>query len=309
MNTFRSYVSMLADSGSKDENKLKAAQALSEDLEAIVASPQYPSFLEHAMKIFIKILSEGDPLFISEYNIQQLRKLILEMIHRLPSNEQLKVYLRQILSLMFRLLETDNEENVMVCLRIIIELHKTFRPQFSPEIQQFLQFVKNMYRDLPNHMSKIFERPAAIRVSDLSEVNVDALLKETFTITPIHTEKKLPDGTSITYNLIPRAVLSLKVLTELPIIVVLMFQLYKQQVYQDVADFIPLIMNTIILQPYPQHRDHESFNKEVFVDLIAAQIKTLSFLAYILKIYQDVVAQHSAKLVSGNAHPAGSVPQ
>ena len=71
-------------------------------------------------------------------------------------------------------------------------------PYINPQIQQFLQFVKNMYRDLPNHMSKIFERPAAIRVSDLSEVNVDALLKETFTITPIHTEKKLPDGTSIT---------------------------------------------------------------------------------------------------------------
>ncbi|XP_045594313.1 transformation/transcription domain-associated protein isoform X4 [Procambarus clarkii] len=299
MNTFRSYVSMLADPGSKDENKLKAAQALSEDLEAIVASPQYPSFLEHAMKIFIKILSEGDPLFISEYNIQQLRKLILEMIHRLPSNDQLKVYLRPILSLMFRLLETDNEENVMVCLRIIIELHKTFRPQFSPEIQQFLQFVKNMYRDLPNHMNKIFEPRTVIRVNDLSEVNVDALLQETFSITPIHTEKKLQDGTSITYNVIPRAVLSLKVLTELPIIVVLMFQLYKQQVYQDVADFIPLIMNTIVLQPHAQHRDHESFNKEVFVDLIAAQIKTLSFLAYILKIYQEVVTQHSPKLVSG----------
>ncbi|CAL4066669.1 unnamed protein product, partial [Meganyctiphanes norvegica] len=299
MNTFRSYVSMLADPGSKDENKLKAAQALSEDLEAIVSSPQYPSFLEHAMKIFLKILSEGDPLFIAEYNIQQLRKLILEMIHRLPSNEQLKLYLRPILSLMFRLLETDNEENVMVCLRIIIELHKTFRPHFSPEIQQFLQFVKNMYGDLPNHMNKIFEPRTPIRVTDLSEVNVDALLQETFTITPIHTEKKLQDGTSITYNVIPRAVLSLKVLTELPIIVVLMFQLYKQQVYQDVADFIPLIMNTIVLQPHPQHRDHESFNKEVFVDLIAAQIKTLSFLAYILKIYQEVVAQHSPKLVSG----------
>lgn len=299
MNTFRSYVSMLADPGSKDENKLKAAQALSEDLEAIVASPQYPSFLEHAMKIFIKILGEGDPLFISEYNIQQLRKLILEMIHRLPSNEQLKVHLRPILFLMFRLLETDNEENVMVCLRIIIELHKTFRPQFSPEIQKFLQFVKNMYRDLPNHMKKIFEPRTVIRVSDLSEVNVEALLQETFTITSIHTEKKLQDGTSITYNLIPRAVLSLKVLTELPIIVVLMFQLYKQQVYQDVADFIPLIMNTIVLQPFSQHREHESFNKEVFVDLIAAQIKTLSFLAYILKIYQDVVAQHSPKLVTG----------
>lgn len=33
MNTFRSYVSMLTDPACKDENKLKAAQALSEDLE------------------------------------------------------------------------------------------------------------------------------------------------------------------------------------------------------------------------------------------------------------------------------------
>lgn len=57
-----------------------------------------------------------------------------------------------------------------------------------------------MYRDLPNHMSKIFEPRPVIRVSDLSEVNVDTLLKETFSITPIHTEKKLPDGTPITVS-------------------------------------------------------------------------------------------------------------
>ena len=51
------------------------------------------------------------------------------------------------------------------------------------------------------------------------------------------------------YNLIPKAVLSLKVLAELPIIVVLMYQLYKQHVHSDVAEFIPLIMKTIVLQP------------------------------------------------------------
>lgn len=56
------------------------------------------------------------------------------------------------------------------------------------------------------------------------------------------------------YNLIPKAELSLKVLAELPIIVVLMYQLYKQQVYSDVADFIPLIMSTINMQPTPQQR-------------------------------------------------------
>jgi len=30
-----------------------------------------------------------------------------------------------------------------------------------------------------------------------------------------------------------------------------------------------------------------------------AQVKTLSFLAYIIKLYQDVVIQHSGMLVSG----------
>jgi transformation/transcription domain-associated protein len=74
----------------------------------------------------------------------------------------------------------------------------------------------------------------------------------------------------------------------LPIIVVLMYQLYKQYVHQEVAEFIPLIMNTITLQPTPQQRQHKDFNKEVFVDFMGAQIKTLSFLAYIIRIYQEV---------------------
>lgn len=88
------------------------------------------------------------------------------------------------------------------------------------------------------------------------------------------------------YNLIPKGVLSLKVLQELPIIVVLMYQIYKQYVHQEVADFVPLIMTTITLQPAPIYRNSPSFNKEVFVDFMGAQIKTLSFLAYIIRLLQ-----------------------
>lgn len=42
--------------------------------------------------------------------------------------------LQTILSTMFALLEVENEENVLVCLRIIIELHKHFKPAFSEEV-------------------------------------------------------------------------------------------------------------------------------------------------------------------------------
>ncbi|XP_011505966.1 PREDICTED: transformation/transcription domain-associated protein [Ceratosolen solmsi marchali] len=299
MNTYRSYVTMLADPNAKDESKLKAAQEMSENFEVIMCSAQYPAFLDHLMKNFLKILQEGEPHFISEYNIQQVRKLILEMIHRLPTNDFLRPYVKQILSLMLKLLETENEENILVCLRIIIELHKQYRPTFNPEIQHFLQFVKSIYSELPKNLPKIFEPRPPIRVKDLSEINLEAFLKETFTITPIQSEKKAADGSVLSYNLIPKAVLSLKVLQELPIIVVLMYQIYKQNVHQDVSDFIPLIMTTITLQPSPQHRASPGFNKEVFVDFMGAQIKTLSFLAYIIRIYQDVVAQHSTMMVKG----------
>ncbi|CAH1110190.1 unnamed protein product [Psylliodes chrysocephalus] len=299
MNQFKSYVTMLADPECKDVLKLKATQELSKHFEIILNSALYSNFLDHSINIFIKILDEGYPLFVAEYNIQQVRKLILEMLYRLPTNETLRPYVKQILSLMLKLLEIDNEENVLVCLKIIIELHKQYKPAFSSEIQKFLKFVKSIYSNLPNHMNKIFEPKPPIKVKELIEVNIEELLKETFTMTVIQTEDRNEDGTLIAYYLIPKAVLSLKVLQELPIIVVLMYQLYKQSVHQDVSDFIPLIMNTITLQPTLKQRQAESFNKEIFVDFMGAQIKTLSFLAYIIKIYQEVVQNHSTMMVQG----------
>lgn len=56
------------------------------------------------------------------------------MIHRLPTSEILRPYVKHILTLMLTLLKIDNEENVLVCLRIIIELHKQYRPEFNPEV-------------------------------------------------------------------------------------------------------------------------------------------------------------------------------
>ena len=151
---------------------------------------------------------------------------------------------------------------------------------------------------------QIFEpKQTTIKVKDLNDrdFNLEAVLGETFTVTPISTEKKAmaENQQPITYNLIPKAVLSLKCLQELPIIVVLMYQLYKQFVHQEVAEFIPLIMTTITLQPTPAQRTHKDFNKEVFADFVHAQIKALSFLAYVIRIYQEVVSTHSTQMVKG----------
>lgn len=47
------------------------------------------------------------------------------------------------------------------------------------------------------------------------------------------------------------------------------------------------------------HRLNPAFNKEVFVDFMGAQIKTLSFLAYIIRIYQEEVGRHSGSMAEG----------
>ena len=59
INTFRQYLNILADSQAKDENKLKAAQELNDSFDVIIAHPQYQTFLDHAMRVFLKLLQVG----------------------------------------------------------------------------------------------------------------------------------------------------------------------------------------------------------------------------------------------------------
>jgi hypothetical protein len=46
-----------------------------------------------------------------------VRKLVLEMLQRLPANDYLKPHARSILLLTFKLLQYENEDNVLVRTR------------------------------------------------------------------------------------------------------------------------------------------------------------------------------------------------
>ena len=56
MIAFRQYLNVLGDSQAKDENKLKAAQELNDSFDVIIAHQQYQTFLDHAMRVFLKLL-------------------------------------------------------------------------------------------------------------------------------------------------------------------------------------------------------------------------------------------------------------
>ena len=57
--------------------------------------------------------------------------------------------------------------------------------------------MKNIYKDLPNHLNKIFDPRPTPKVKDTSMANLEPILNETFTITVIQTEKRNADGVQI----------------------------------------------------------------------------------------------------------------
>jgi len=303
-NKFHQYTNMLADQSQLIKTRLIAAQDISEGFESIVASPHYSAFLEFGIPKFLQTLRDVEPQFVSETTEQEFRKLLLEMIHRIPTNEQLKPYLKQILVLMFDLLEIDNEENVLVALRIIIELHKQYRPHMPSEIQTFLSFVKRMFKEFPNnakaHFNVVSVGPDGVLPPEGSDATKNALGSSQNGGKVPGTPSPSGDvGAKSQSNCIAKATTSLKVLSELPIIVVIIYQIYKQNVDSVISEFVGLVMTTITLQPTLSARKSPSFNKEVYVDFTSVQIKTLSVLAYFVRIYQDRVSQSLTNLVGG----------
>ncbi|KAK5808732.1 hypothetical protein F5H01DRAFT_281683, partial [Linnemannia elongata] len=121
---------------------------------------------------------------------------------------------------------------------------------------------------------------------------------------PVSPASELSDQPS---KILAKSLFSFKVLTECPIIVVLLFQTHRQFVNPNIATFVPLIIQTLGLQASQQAEAQrlasahgEVFvgvspairNRTVYTEFIVAQVKTMSFLAYILRGSANVLRPH-----------------
>lgn len=319
---WRSCVSLLSDASAFDNKKYEAATQLSEDLELIVEHNQtHRQFFEQTIVTFLTYLETTEPKFVSESYRQKLRKLILEMIQRLPPVDALREHVPRILQLMFRLFEIENEENVGVILRIIIELHKSYKPEFINEIFSFLEFIKAFYSDMKNNydLNAMFEEKKIV-VSEFNDQVVEKLLVNIHTITTVELESNqsststaissqtnaqypdTPNPNQRTFNILPRAKLSLKVVAEVPVMVAILYQQHKSHIQVHVSQFIPLIIDIITLRPPESVRsalNSDKIDKEIYVEFLSAQSKALSFIVFIARIFQDIIASHSEQLIQG----------
>ena len=90
-------------------------------------------------------------------------------------------------------------------------------------------------------------------------------------------------------NPVRRSTESFKVVTECPLIVMFLFQLYDTYAQPNVQTLLPLMVKAIHLRAPAEGAKR---SPGLFVDFVAAQVKTLSFLTYLLRGQAEYVRPH-----------------
>ncbi|KAM0149981.1 hypothetical protein ACHAQE_008793 [Botrytis cinerea] len=304
-NNIEVLVQRLSSADTDLKLKVDAAVQLRDGLEHYITGPIYPAFLRKLMPIFINCL-KGPPVFISTNLEQKLRCCVLEILHRLPTNppESFEPYAVEVVDLLILLVRTDNEENATLCVKTIMDIMRSQTKVLQDKVQTFLGLIQDLFDQMDSVVRDQLDNVAT--GSNTTGVPSTPGSSQTFQNSPrpgspVTTGDIGQDPQQQTRKLL-KGMQSFKVLAECPIIVVSIFQVYRNSVPQNVKLFIPLIKSVLLLQAKPQEQAHieaakrgtiftgvspDIKNRAAFGEFITAQVKTMSFLAYLLRVYSQ----------------------
>ena len=310
------YESKLKDSSIDLKSKGLLLTELRDQIESWCQPPTYANFLEKFVPIFIDILS-GSPVFISDSPQQICRHRTLEIIHRLPLNAAdgsvMEPFAEKLVDKCLELVKLENEDNAVLCLKIVMDFcryhHKM--PTIVEKAQPFLDLILEIFDGMDQTIKDTFDSTS---ISGTIGAASDTPNNSGTPGSPVaSTSQSLASGDPGAEQQQSKPLIkgthSFKVVAECPIIVVSIFQAHRALAPKNVNKFTPRIKNSLLLQAGPQKRAHEEAEakddiftgvaKEIkakgqagaFGDLVTAQVKTMSFLAYLLRAYQSFLSE------------------
>lgn len=214
-------------------------------------------------------------------------------------SDVLRPYVGDLIELLIGLVKTDNEDNAVLCMKIVMDLERSHQEAAATKTQPFLTLIQNMFEGMEQVVIDTFDIAAQGNASS-STPNTSQMFQSPRPGSP---------SASATLDLnidqqpscqLVKGMQSFKVLAECPIIVVSLFQAQRAAVPTNVGQFVPLIKGVLMLQVKSQENAHKEAqrrgdiftgvnkdikNRAAFGDFITAQVKTMSFLAYLLRIY------------------------
>ncbi|XP_050530942.1 transcription-associated protein 1-like isoform X2 [Daktulosphaira vitifoliae] len=269
--------------------KLQCVQKISDCLEECCRNQVY---FESMITVFLKVLSATEPVFTPDHDVFKIRKLILQIIHKIcSSTEKIKNHVHTTMVACLKVIETDNEQCVIYCLWIFKELLNSFKPKFEgclkTEIVKCLQLIINIYNN-SSHSEKILSFQKTSDIKTLMNT-----VRSSTTVTK----------NAISYVIIPMGKISVKVLKELPQILKIFYMMYYgiQSFKSEMIEFFPTLISFFNLEiPYKaEYRD-------LVLDLKYAQVRLLPFFSLFLKENRDAISVHCTTLAGRIIHLMGS---
>ncbi|KAI9779803.1 MAG: hypothetical protein M1835_004619 [Candelina submexicana] len=285
--------------------KVSSATELRDGIEHMCQGSLYPIFLQRLVPVFLKLL-EGEPVFISTSHVHKLRNCVLEILHRLPPNppEALEPYAADIVDLLMGLVKIENEDNAVLCMKTIMDLerHQNLTKVLKDKVQPFLDMIQEMFQTMEQVVRDTFDNPTQGAPQGVPSTPSNSQnFQSPRPASPVASVGEPGVEQQVSRPLL-KGMQSFKVLAECPIIVVSLFQVHRSHVNDNVKRFVPLIKGVLLLQARPQERAHlearsrgaiftgvakEIKNRAAFGEFITAQVKTMSFLAYLLRVYAN----------------------
>ncbi|KFY73637.1 hypothetical protein V499_06289 [Pseudogymnoascus sp. VKM F-103] len=289
--------------------RVDAATQLRDSLEHYTTPQAYPTFLKKLVPIFIQLL-KGQPVFISTNPEQKLRNCVLETLHRLPTSppEPFEPYTVDVVNVLIGLVRVENEDNAILCVKTIMDImrHQTkvLQQPGNNQVQDFLSLIQEMFDDMPAVVHEQLDNPSPSATNAVvpSTPGSSQNFQSPRPGSPVASVSDLGADPQQQTRPLSKGMQSFKVLAECPIIVVSIFQVYRQTVPANVKKFVPLIKVVLMLQAKPQEEAHAEAkakgqiftgvspnirNRAAFGEFITAQVKTMSFLAYLLRVYSQ----------------------
>lgn len=214
-------------------------------------------------------------------------------------SEALKQYAAQIVDMLLGLVRTENEDNAILCMKTIMDLERHQPEATASKVQPFLDLILEMFQAMENVVKETFEAPAQGLSTGTTPNNPQSFQSPRPGSPAASIVSDLGLDTQTARQLLP-GMKSFKVFAECPIIVVSLFQAHRNCVSPNVKRFVPCIKDVLKLEAGPQARAHEAAkergeiftglckeikNRAAFGELINAQVKMMSFLAYLLRVY------------------------
>lgn len=195
-------------------------------------------------------MSQQQELTLIYTALQRLRNLLIQILHRLPHVEPLRPHAASLMSLLLTLLRTENEDNAVLCMKVIIDLHRTYsRPppaasqnpdqsdptvaKITASVDEFLETVAELFRGMGPVVEDTFSTKGGAGEKEAPSPAAAAA-------PPAIEGDPAAGGASVVYA---PAMKSFKLLQDCPAAIVFIFQTYRQLVDKAITIFVPLVFD------------------------------------------------------------------